>query len=254
MKPPCNFYASFFTSFSAWFFLSAALIVSPFIMAQPSTDTHPVDISGVWMPTTFNPAGNEVPRYNSTVPYLPAYQAALEAYEANYHAEIDDPSRSCLPTGVPAQMMLRAQYPIEIIQTEGRLTILAELHNDVRRVYMDGRVKPQGTLPTWMGYSTGYWHDDVLIIETSSIREKGFPTPQSSELKVTEKIRVVNGGDIGSMLEVTITIDDPLVHSKPFTATNHFRQFPGLEMGEYFCSDDLWRQNLDEDAGEIPWR
>ena len=152
-------------------------------------------------------------------------------------------------------MLLRAQYPLEIIQTDSRITIVVELHNDVRRIFLDQRSVPVGMLPTWMGYSTGQWKNNELMIETSHIREKGLPRPQSPRLVVREQVRVVDGGDKGEMLEWQVTIDDPLIYSEPFTVTNYYRRYPNLEVGEYFCSGDLWQQNVDGRTGDyIPWR
>ncbi len=213
------------------------------------------DMTGVWMPTAIGPDDERTQVYPDGIPYLPETDAARAAFEANYNPVVDDPSRSCLPYGMPRQMLVRAQYPTEIIQTGDRLTMVVELHNDVRRIYLDGRQRQDGQLPSYMGFSTGHWEGDTLVIETTDIRANGFPNPQSDKLKVTERIRMVDGGDVGDMLEFSMTIDDPAYYSRPFTAINYFRQYPGLEMGEYFCSEDLWRQNLDGKTGEyIPWR
>ena len=212
------------------------------------------NMSGIWMPTVYAPDGSRTQRYPDPMPYLPEVKAGLDNYRANYNPEVDDISRSCLPYGMPRQMLGRAQYPFEFIFTEGQLTILTELHNDVRRIYLDGRKRPQGLLPSWMGYSIGEWQGNELVIQTTNLRKHGFPNPQSTEVRLTEHYRTVESETMGHMLELTLTIDDPKVFAQPITVRNHFRRYPEVQMGEYFCSEDLWRQNLDNRSDDIPWR
>lgn len=212
------------------------------------------DISGVWMPTAIGPDGERSPLYADERPYLPEVRQGIEQFQANYNPVVDDASRSCLPYGMPRQMMLRAQYPLEIIQTDSELTIIFELHNDMRRVHLDGRPFPQGLLPSWMGYSVGAWQGDELAIETRAMREAGYPEPQSRDLQVRERVRMVESEHAGTMLEWELTLVDPHTFSEPVVARNWYRRYPGLQMGEYFCSEDLWRQNLDGRTGNIPWR
>jgi len=248
----------------------AALLLNMFLLvglsatATANTNTHEdaeatlnkiqANFGGIWMPTVYSPDGSRTQRYPDSMPYLPAVQQGLENYRANYNAEVDDASRSCLPYGMPRQMLGRAQYPFEFIFTEDRLTILTELHNDIRRIYLDGRLTPQGLLPTWMGYSTGEWQGDTLIITTTNLRESDYPNPQSTQVILTERYALVSSNDMGTMLALELTIDDPKVFSKPISVRNHFRRYPEVEMGEYFCTEDLWRQNIDNRSDAIPWR
>lgn len=234
------------------FLCSVCLFIPSLVSAQE--DAAPFEISGVWMPTALGPDGNRYDKYPADMPFLPEIEAGLEDFEANFNPVVDDQTRSCLPYGMPYQMLGTAQYPIEVLESENQITIITELHNDVRRIYMDGREKPQGLLPTWMGFSVGFWEGDELVIETGGLREKGYPRPQSQQAVVHERIRLVDSDNAGPMLQLEVTINDPKVYSSPITVWNYFRRYPGLEMGEYFCSEDLWRQSLDEGAGDIPWR
>lgn len=221
--------------------------------AQSSEPGIP-DISGVWMPTAIGPDGERAQVMDPDVPYLPEVREAMAAIRANYNPVVDDANRSCLPYGMPHQMVVRAQYPMEVIQTDDEITLVFELHNDTRHIHMDGRSFPQGLLPTWMGYSVGEWKNGELVVETRGMREHGYPDPQSLEMRVTERVRVVDSEAAGPMLEWELTYDDPLTYSRPVVARNYFRRYPDLQMGEYFCSEDLWRQNLDGRSEDIPWR
>lgn len=222
--------------------------------AEQSTAPAVPDISGVWMPTAIGPDGERAQVMDPDVPYLPEVTEAMAAIRANYNPVVDDANRSCLPYGMPHQMVVRAQYPMEVIQAGDEITLIFELHNDTRHIHMDGRTFPQGLLPTWMGYSVGEWQNGELLVETRGMREHGYPDPQSPAMHVTERVRVVDSEAAGPMLEWELTLTDPLTYSAPVVARNYFRRYPDLQMGEYFCSEDLWRQNLDGRSEDIPWR
>jgi hypothetical protein len=221
--------------------------------AEPTESAVPV-ISGVWMPTAIGPNGERTQVMDANIPYLPEVSDAIAAFRANYNPVVDDAARSCLPYGMPRQMMVRAQYPMEVIQTDEEVTLIFELHNDTRHIHLDQRLFPQGLLPTWMGYSVGTWNGAELQVETRAIREHGYPDPQSNELRVAERVRVVESVDAGPMLEWELTVTDPRTYGAAVVARNYFRRYPDLQMGEYFCSEDLWRQNLDGRSENIPWR
>jgi hypothetical protein len=214
----------------------------------------PVDLSGVWMPTALGPDGNR--NRSAKPPYLPAVQTAYDAYRARADANPEeyDNARSCLPYVMPRPMLLVAQYPLEIVQTAGRVTMIFELHNDVRRIYMDGRSPPMGLRPSWMGYSVGHWEGDTLVVRTTSVRDGTVGEPHGPDMAITERLRLIKDKDNMTMLEDELTIEDPATYSEPFKLRNFFRQHAGVEIGEYFCSEDLWQQNLSGNASKIPWR
>jgi len=221
--------------------------VNPLLAAPP-------DLTGIWMPTAITPAGERNRLWPEHPPFLPRVQQRVDQYYAEYDAVEDDAGRSCLPDGMPRQMLITAQYPIEIIETDGQITILFELHNDVRRIYLDGRDHPEGLLPTWLGHSIGHYEGDTLVVETTGIRGTRLPRPSSPELKLTERINEIDGGERGQMFTIDTTIEDPLVYSEPFTVRNYFWRQTDIEMGEYFCSEDLWQQSLSGSESKLPWR
>ena len=216
----------------------------------------PVDLTGVWMPTAIGPDGNRNRTWPANPPLTPALQAEYDAYRVRAAANPEDfdNARSCLPYIMPRPMLVVAQYPLEIIQTEGRLTMIFELHNDVRRIYLDGRAPPSGLRPTWMGYSVGRWEGDVLVVRTTSVRDGTTDQPHGPSMVLTERLRLIKDKDANTMLEDEITVDDPATYAERFTVRNFFRQRPGVEIGEYFCSEDLWQQNLSGNTTKIPWR
>src|SRR5687768_4756719 len=41
----------------------------------------------------------------------------------------------CLPDGMPA--MMQGMFPMEVLETDGQVTIIQEAYNQVRRIYLD---------------------------------------------------------------------------------------------------------------------
>ena len=89
-----------------------------------------------------------------------------------------------------------------------------------RQIFLDGRKLAGDVNPTWLGYSTGKWVGDTLVVETSGFNDqtwldtsKGHPA--TTALHVTERFRRKDFGN----LEVEATIDDPKAYTKPWTTT-----------------------------------
>src|SRR5512147_1079185 len=94
----------------------------------------------------------------------------------------------CVPYGMPT-MMAVANYPVEILQTPGQVTLVPEASSEVRRVYLH---RPQSTLdevpPGYYGRSVGKWEGDTLVVDTIGIAPKvaGYQSlPHSRELHIT---------------------------------------------------------------------
>jgi hypothetical protein len=129
----------------------------------------------------------------------------------------DDPLARCLPHGVP-RINTNGLFPFKIIQTPELIVILYEQMNLFRQVFLDGRKLVSNPNPAWLGYSTGKWDGDTLVVETSGFNDKTWLDttkghPATEALHVIERFRRPNFGT----LEVVATIDDPKAYTKPWT-------------------------------------
>ena len=88
--------------------------------------------------------------------------------------------------------------------------------NTWRQIFLDGRELGDNVLPAYLGYSTGKWDGDTLVVDTRGFNGKTWldqtGKPTSEALHVTERFRRT---DFGHM-EIQITIDDPDVYTKPW--------------------------------------
>jgi hypothetical protein len=92
-------------------------------------------------------------------------------------------------------------------------------------VWMDGRPHPSADAEhTWMGFSTGRWEGDALVVTTTHIKQmwhRRNGLPQSDQVTLTE--RFVLHGPV--MTYVTIT-DDRVYLTEPLVKTTNMLRNP----------------------------
>ncbi|CDO35347.1 conserved exported hypothetical protein [Novosphingobium sp. KN65.2] len=155
-----------------------------------------------------------------------------------------DPSTLCLPEGMPG--IMAAIFPLEILQTPGQVTVLAELFTQTRRIYLNRPMPALEDLnPSFYGFSSGRWEGDTLIVTTKGVKEdvRFFDIPHSLKMVITERIRLT-GPDV---MENVISIEDPETLLEPYVFTYEYKRDPDYEMTEYFCERDdaLLKVNTD---------
>lgn len=149
---------------------------------------------------------------------------------------IDSPMAHCQPTGVP--FLNAVVLPYKIVQTSDLVVILYEENTIFRQIFLDGRKPMEDPLPRWMGYSTGTWDDDELIVETTGLSEESWLDlmghPHTESLHVTERFRRPNAGH----LEIETTINDPGAYVEPLTYTVTATVMADDDLLEYFCTEN----------------
>ena len=121
------------------------------------------------------------------------------------------------------------------------MLIVYEAFNLWRQIFLDGRELAEDFPSTWMGYSTGKWEGDTLVVDTRGFNGKTWldqaGKPTTDALHVIERFR---RKDFGHM-DIQITIDDPKAYTKPWTVTEQARLMPDTELMEFICNEN----NLD---------
>lgn len=180
------------------------------------------DFSGVWTPQAWS---------TDEWPLEPPYSEAGREAQARWAAKPeDDPSYRCV---IPLGRIISAPLPFEILQQEGRLTLLYEYDHQVRRVFLDGRGHPD-SYPTLMGHSIGRFEGDTLVVETANL-EPGLLRPQgmpySGELRLTERMTLLEDGDV---MRVDVEIDDPTYYAEAWSVTKYYGR-ADEEIKDYEC-------------------
>ena len=70
----------------------------------------------------------------------------IEEYGKLLGPERANPAAYCVDYGVPTMMELPGGYPIEFIQKPNQLTIVYEVENETRRVYIGDRQLPASSV------------------------------------------------------------------------------------------------------------
>jgi hypothetical protein len=104
--------------------------------------------------------------------------------------------------------------------------------------------------PTWLGYSTGKWEGDTLVVETRGFNGKAWldqmGRPTTDALHVTERFTRIDFGH----LQVRVTIDDPKAYSRPWTVTEDARLLPDTEPMEFICNEN--NRDIEHLPGKSP--
>jgi hypothetical protein len=142
---------------------------------------------------------------------------------------------TCLPVGVPLGSLL--SEPFKIVQSPRLMAVLYE--DTHRQIYTDGRVLPKEfEQPSWLGYSTGKWDRDTLLVETAGFNNKTWLDvighPRSEALRITERY---HRRDFGH-LDAEMTFDDPKMYTKPFTIKVTYELQANSDIFEYFCDEN----------------
>ncbi|MBN1240213.1 MAG: hypothetical protein JXB36_17040 [Gammaproteobacteria bacterium] len=217
------------------------------------------DFSGVWR-NYRGPSigGGQRSLWPEDAPYTDEARRRIEEYQALVEGTGSTPGGFCVGTGMPGSMLGSGGYPMEIIQRPEQVTIVYEAHNEIRRVYTDGReVDPRDLFPTRNGYSTGYWDGDTLIVETTALKEAvDQRSPHSEDATIVERYRLAGESDDGRrLLTAELTLTDPQFYEEPVTVTKTWVEAEeGTEMLTYECTEPEWEEYLEQRREQVRTR
>jgi hypothetical protein len=155
------------------------------------------------------PPGRGVVEGNE-IPYLP--EAAAKKKENAEKWLTSDPEIKCYLPGVPRATYM--PYPFQIVQTPQHILMSYEFAGANRTIYMDGKLKSPND--TWMGWSTGHWEGDTLVVDVTSFNDQTWFDRagdfHSDALHVVERYTRVSRDAI----DYEVTIEDRKVFSRPW--------------------------------------
>jgi hypothetical protein len=209
------------------------------------------DLSGIWLPDP-SPFPGRVHAVEGDLP-IPRHMVSVvadmkpeEVPIQPWAAELLDqrlasqgtisPMAHCKPTGVP--WINAIPLPYKIVQMPHLILILYEESTVFRQIFLDGRKPVDDAQPRWMGYSTGRWDGDTLVVETVGVTDQswldGMGHPHTEEMRLIERFRRRDAGH----LDIEITIEDPGAYTRPITYTITTTAVPEDDLLEYFCSEN----------------
>ena len=152
----------------------------------------------------------------------------LEAYDP-----LADNGQLDCRQGMPDTMF--APWPMAIIDEGERIRIEATQYNLRRVVYMSGASTEGAPEATSVGYSVGRWEGETLVVTTTHVDWPYYSNigmPQSDRVRYVERFSVSNDG---RTLNYSITVDDPVIFTRPFTMDRTRQAAPGVEIVPFDC-------------------
>lgn len=211
--------------------VASAASAQPFYKAPPAQDWD-----GVWLiqnaPETLKTVDGKLPPMTAEASKI--YKEHLVERKAG--KPTFDTIEECMPHGFPR--ILTANYPIEIFMEPKQVTVIHEVHHFPRLVFLDAQpLKADDRDQNWMGFSTGHWEGDTLVVFTAGFNDKTTldtaGLPHTTDMEVTEHMKKT----ADDTLEDLVTIHDPKMYSKDWSFKIDYKRQPGRRIAEYVCTD-----------------
>jgi len=241
------------TIHTLWLMLAAMALLpgGPLLWAQARPN-----LSGIW-----SRADNTQNFSQAAPPLQPAAKAVYDEHRRGVALPAGgldelDPTIYCLPHGIPRAMASNSLF--EIVQGSDKVVhILFEQSYMQRRIYLDGRKLPDNYPPTFMGFSTGRYDGDTLVVETAGLTDAKWldnsGIPHSDALRVAERIRRVDQ----NTLEIDFLFNDPKTFTRSWGGKKTYRFQPDWQVMENtgYC-EDRFRYNYGKRIfkGTVDWQ
>ncbi|HEV8393600.1 MAG TPA: hypothetical protein VGQ37_04965 [Vicinamibacterales bacterium] len=212
----------------------------------------PPDLTGVWTdyvePQQPNALAGGQGALAPGLPFTEEARRKSDAYRKLVAPTGDTPGGFCLGPGMPSLILGGATYPMEIVQRPEQLTILYELHNEVRRIYFGARNAPEADrLPFRNGYSSGRWEGETLVVDTTHLVEQVDQRyPHSAQARVVERYHLTTGAKGERVLVIDFEMTDALFYTQPVTGQKKWMAVPNGHLLPYDCAEEGWRQRLEQ--------
>ena len=160
----------------------------------------------------------------------------------SYDPNVDDPSlEQCVARGMPDAMSAAGSlHPFEFVQDGEDILMRLEAFDNVRRIHMDSAASAEEQPFTPLGYSTGRWEGETLVVTTTRI---DWPTsryfspriPQSREVELVERFTLLEDA---TQLAYDVAITDPVNLTEPVSVERYivWGTRPGIEVFPYECA------------------
>ena len=139
----------------------------------------------------------------------------------------------CISRGVPG-----ATFPtvynanLRIVQGPGVVAITYEMIHDTRVIPLGDTPHAGPAVRGYHGDSRGRWDGNTLVVDTTNFNDKANFRGSRETLHIVERFSRGSDG-----IEYQVTVTDPLVWTKPWTAALTLARQPDDSMFEYACHE-----------------
>ena len=235
----------------------AALLAAVWLAVLPGgAAVAQIDLTGEWTGRYHEDFDDRVPgdvQGDFTgVPLNDAARQYARAFDVTRVAVLE---HQCQPYNMPHIYRGPLQFRIWVEKIPETQEILA-YHQYIgtymqrRTIWMDGREHPPAHAPhTFMGFSTGRWQGDILVVETTHIKKEFYRRsgiPSSDETTVLEYYM-----RHGNLLSHMMIISDPVYLTEPYVNS---QEFVAMERGNrnwlYNCE---YVMEVPMDKNDVPY-
>ena len=163
----------------------------------------------------------------------PLTEAARAAQAAWDPLAPDNLFLGCTPKGMP--IIMQQPNPIEFTDNGGEIVLHMEEFDTVRVISM---AEDAPGPPTPLGYSTGRWEGETLVVTTKGI---GWPYFDQNGLRQSEAVETLERftvNETGSRLDYELVVTDPWLFTEPVTLRKSWRWVPGDRVLPFDCTED----------------
>jgi len=207
--------------------------------SHPSTDS----IEGIWFADrsklTMYPGGFDG-FFQAQLVLTEKGRAAQASYD---ELSAENPESTCVGRPTPAMIVSSQIFPIQIEFAGDIIYIRAELFDEERTVYMDGRGHPDTSERFIRGHSIGRWEGDTLVVDTANFADHRSPyqigVPSGASKHVVERYRL---SEDGTRIIAEFVLEDPEFLAEPLTHTRELIYSPELTINKFDCDPETTRR------------
>lgn len=204
-------------------------------VVENDIDKRPENIFSVWT-TVFGVQASHRPMSGDSDIYPLTERAKKFATELDLIN--DHPLNDCAPKGIPLAMT--APYPIQLINGDDSITLKMEEYDAVRTIHLTEIHDDRNQTPSILGYSTGRWINDTLVVTTTKINYNFLHVattplliPQSDQIQLQETFKLSLDRN---RLEYSVFVTDPVMLETPMLFTKYWQWQPGATIQPYNCN------------------
>jgi len=159
------------------------------------------------------------------LPYLPAARLLQQDFAKHATDPIKpgyvEPLARCAPAGVPKTF---TWHGFEIRQYQG--VVFFWFNSGWRIVHLDGSAHLDPSIKLWQGDSRGHWEGNTLVVDTTNVNGKALFDRAGNYFSENASAveRFIFQPD-GKRFNYVVTVTDPTVYSRPWTATIPVRRY-----------------------------
>ena len=139
----------------------------------------------------------------------------------------------CISRGVPGVMFPTVYNAnVRIVQAPGAVAITYEMIHDTRVVPIGTTTHVGTAIRGYNGNARGHWEGNTLVVDTTNFSEKTNFRGSRETLHIIERFTREGDG-----INYEVTVDDPSVWTKPWTAALTLAKQPDDSLFEYACHE-----------------